>query len=181
MATAGMFPPDDDTMKYGVQTLPTRRMSPGAVGGLTTGGNPGPEQAGALVLVFGSFADSDSAQRGYRAFTDAQRSVLDAPGFFRWLSFADGPHGYGLGWWRSAEDATAWVRSAHHRAIVREQRASPFELSQFASIWTPVTSTRRTFSCPACHATVDASELKCTCGEVLDDGFAPTPHSSPGT
>ncbi|MFN2518249.1 MAG: antibiotic biosynthesis monooxygenase [Jatrophihabitantaceae bacterium] len=177
MAIAGMFPPDPETMRYGAQTLPTRRMSPGAVGGLATADNAGPEQAGALSLVFGSFADRESAQRGYRAFTDAQRSVLDAPGFLRWHSFADGPHGYGLGWWHSAEEATAWARGAHHRAVVREQRTSPFELSQFASIWIPATRTRRTFSCPSCHATIDAAHPTCTCGEQLDDGFAPTPQA----
>lgn len=177
MATANMFPPDETTMAHGAQTLPTRRMSPGAVCGLSTASNPGPEQAGALALVYGSFADPAGAQRGYRAFTNAQRSLLEAPGFLRWVSFVDGPHGYGLGWWRSDKDAIAWARGAFHRTVVHEQRSSPFELSQFASIWTPALTTRRTFSCPACHATVDAAEVACPCGEPLDDGFAPTPRT----
>src|SRR5438270_11976252 len=115
MANAGMFAPDEDTAGYGARTLPQRRLTRAVVGGLAGPDNAGPEHAGALSLVYGSFADAASAQRGFRAFADAQRSLVDAPGFLRWLSFADGPHGYGLGWWRSADDATAWARSEEHR------------------------------------------------------------------
>jgi heme-degrading monooxygenase HmoA len=144
------------------------------VGGLEGAGNAGPEQAGALSLVYGSFADADCAQRGFRAFAEAQRSLLDAPGFLRWLTFADGPHGYGLGWWRSADDATAWARGSTHRELVTAQRSEPFELSQFAGIWTAHALGRRYFYCPRCGRRSVASEGVCACGEPLDDGFAPT-------
>jgi heme-degrading monooxygenase HmoA len=145
------------------------------VGGLAGLDNAAPEQAGALSLVYGSFADSSSAQRGFRAFTEAQRSLLEAPGFLRWLSFADGPHGYGLGWWRTAEDAAAWTRAETHRTFVAAQRKTPFELSQFAGIWTAHAVGRRNFYCPRCRQRTVASVDACPCGEPLHDGFAPTP------
>jgi hypothetical protein len=174
MSDVQAFAPTQDTIEYGGRVLPTRRMTPGAVGALDgPEGNVGPEEAGALSLVYGSFADSDSAQRGFRSFTDAQRDLLDAPGFLRWFSFADGPHGYGLGLWRSAADAEAFTRGAFHRRIVTEQRQRPFEYSQFAGIFAAQGAGRRTVSCPACGAVTPAPTRGCHgCGRALDDGFA---------
>lgn len=175
MAVASGFAPDQETAEYGARTVPGRRLTPGMVGGLAGPDNAGPEQAGALTLVYGSFADVGNAQRGFRAFAEAQRSLLEAPGFLRWLSFADGPHGYGLGWWRSADDAAAWARGPAHRDFVSAQREDPFELSQFAGIWTAHAIGRRNFYCPRCGQRTVASVETCGCGEALSDGFAPTP------
>src|SRR3569623_318875 len=124
------FPPSAETIAHGLKVLPQRRMTPGAVGGLDGPAGPlGPECAGALTLAFGAFAEDASAQRGYQYFTDIQRSMLDAPGGVRGLSFADGPHGYGLGLWRSADEAHAFVRGEAHRAAVAAQHREPFEYS----------------------------------------------------
>jgi hypothetical protein len=167
------FPPSAETIAYGQRVLPQRRMTPGAVGGLDGPAGPlGPELAGALTLAFGAFADDAGAQRGYRQFADIQSSMLSAPGFIRWMSFADGPHGYGLGMWRSADDALRFVRGDHHRAAVAAQHSEPFEYSQFAGIWTAHTLGRRTLHCPVCGGRVVAPERTCSgCGRRLDDGF----------
>jgi hypothetical protein len=168
------FPPTAETMAYGRQALPTRRMTPGAVGGLDgPGGLVGPELAGALTLTYGAFADDALAQRGYRAFADMQREMLAADGFLRWYSFADGPHGYGLGLWRTAEEAVAFVKGSAHRAAIAEQHRAPFEYSQFAGIWTAHTIGRRTMHCPACGGRAIAPAQACDrCGRRLDDGFS---------
>lgn len=172
MSAVRGFAPDQETLDYGRRVLPARRMTPGATGGLDGPGNLGPEHAGALTLVYGSFADDTSAQRGFRAFTDAQRALLDTPGFIRWLSFADGPHGYGLGLWRAADDAAAFARSTFHRQVVTEQRQTPFEYSQFAGIYAAHTVGRRTMSCVACRTVSAAPATVCEpCGRTLDDGF----------
>lgn len=167
------FPPSAETIAYGQQVLPQRRMTPGAVGGLDGPAGPlGPESAGALTLAFGAFAEDASAQRGYQYFTDIQRSMLDAPGFVRWISFADGPHGFGLGLWRTADDALAFVRGEAHRAAVGQQHRNPFEYSQFAGIWAAHTIGRRTLHCPTCQGRAVAPEQACAgCGRKLDDGF----------
>jgi hypothetical protein len=172
------FPPDDETMAYGASVLPQRRMTPGAVGGLDgPSGMLGPELAGALTLAYGAFADDASAQRGYRAFADIQRAMLDAPGFIRWFSFADGPHGYGLGLWRTAAEATAFVRGRAHRGAVSDQHGNPFEYSQFAGIYSAALIGRRTLYCPACGSRSVAPEQTCgQCGRQLNDGF----HTRPG-
>ena len=167
------FPPDAETMAYGQRVLPQRRWTPGAVGGLDGPAGPlGPELAGALTLTYGSFADNDSAQRGYHHFTDIQQAMLSADGFIRWFSFVDGPHGYGLGQWASTEQALAFVRGQHHRAAVSEQHRNPFEYSQFAGIWSAHTIGRRTMHCPACSARTAAPATACSgCGRALNDGF----------
>jgi hypothetical protein len=167
------FAPDAETMAYGHEVLPQRRMTPGAVGGLDGPRGPlGPERAGALTLAYGSFATAANAQRGYRAFADIQRSMLDAAGFIRWFSFADGPHGYGLGLWDDADAAAAFVRGEAHRSAVAEQHRSPFEYSQFAGIWTAHTIGRRTMHCPDCGGRAIAPAEVCGgCGRRLDDGF----------
>jgi len=166
------FAPDAETMERGRQLLPQRRMRPGAVGDLDGPGSLGPEAAGALSLVYAGFAEAGSAQRGYRHFAEAQAGMLQAPGFLRWISFADGPHGYGLGFWRNTADAAAFARSDLHQRLVKEQRQAPFEYSQFAGIWAAVALGRRTFSCPHCNATTAAPATACAeCGTPLADGF----------
>jgi hypothetical protein len=167
------FPPDAETAAYGQRVLPSRRWTPGAVGGLDGPEGPlGPELAGALTLTYGAFADDASAQRGYRHFTDIQKAMLGAAGFLRWFSFVDGPHGYGLGLWRTAEDAAAFVRGPMHRAAVAEQHRRPFEFSQFAGIWTAQTIGRRTLHCPSCGGRAIAPVAACPgCGRHLSDGF----------
>lgn len=167
------FPPNAETMAYGQRVLPQRRMTPGAVGGLDGPAGPlGPEHAGALTLTFGSFAEDERAQRGYRHFADMQSAMLSADGFVRWFSFADGPHGYGLGLWRTGEEALAFVRGQHHRAAVAEQHRTPFEYSQFAGIWVAQTIGRRTLHCPDCGGRAVAPAQVCGgCGRRLDDGF----------
>ena len=117
------FPHNPETIAYGQTILPHRRITPGAVGALDAPSGPlGPEHAGALTYVYASFADDEGAQRGYRKFADMQHAMLAADGFIRWFSFADGPHGYGLGLWRSADDAVAFVRGEAHRAAVATSR-----------------------------------------------------------
>jgi len=167
------FPPSDETAAYGEQVLPTRRWTPGAVGGLDGPRGPlGPELAGALTLTYGAFAQDDAAQRGYRHFADIQKEMLSADGFIRWFSFVDGPHGYGLGLWSSVETATAFVRGAAHRAAVSEQHHNPFEFSQFAGIWSAHTIGRRTMYCPSCGGRAVAPASVCSgCGRRLADGF----------
>jgi hypothetical protein len=167
------FAPNAETMAYGQRLLPQRRMSPGAVGGLDGPCGPlGPELAGALTLTFGAFADDSRAQRGYRHFADMQHAMTSAEGFIRWFSFADGPHGYGLGLWRTADLALAFVRGEYHRAAIAEQHRSPFEYSQFAGVWTAHTIGRRTMYCPACGGRAVAPNRSCgRCGRILNDGF----------
>jgi hypothetical protein len=173
MTAVQAFPPEPETMTYGQSQLPKRRFTPGAVGGLDGPGNLGPEHAGALSLVYGSFASSGSAQHGYRRFTDAQSGLLDAPGFLRWISFSDGPHGYGLGLWRSTEDAISFARGTLHRELVNEQRHEQFEYSQFAGIWSAHTLGARSFYCPSCKSITTAPASTCGgCGAAIDDGFA---------
>jgi heme-degrading monooxygenase HmoA len=171
------FAPTPDTIAYSQQVLPSRRMTPGVVGGLDGPGGPlGPELAGALTLAYGAFADDAGAQRGYRHFADIQHAMLGAPGFIRWFSFADGPHGYGLGLWRTAEDAVAFVRGPQHRTAVAAQHRAPFEYSQFAGIWTAHTLGRRTMHCPECGGRAVAPAQGCGgCGRRLDDGFIGAP------
>ena len=171
------FAPSAETMSYGMATLPQRRLTPGAVGGLDGPAGPlGPESAGALTLTYGAFADDANAQRGYRHFTDMQASMLSADGFVRWFSFADGPHGYGLGLWRTADEALAFVRGTAHREAVATQHREPFEYSQFAGIWTAHTIGRRTMHCPSCGGRAVPPEHACNrCGRRLDDGFTSPP------
>lgn len=175
------FPPDSETIAYGQRVLPQRRVSPGAVGGLDGPAGPlGPELAGALTLTFGAFADDRNAQRGYRHFTDMQHAMLSADGFIRWFSFADGPHGYGLGLWRTADQARDFVRGQHHRAAIAAQHQDPFEYSQFAGIWTAHTIGRRTMHCLECGGhTVAPSQACSNCGRLLNDGFTTTSTARP--
>jgi hypothetical protein len=171
-ATAGIFPPDEQTIAIQRQ-VPGRRVIPGAIILLDGAGAGGPEQAGALSLVYATFKDNANAQRGYRRFAAIHHHLVAAPGFLRWITFVDGVHGYALGMWRQAKDVEAFVRSDVHRRMVREQLTDPFQHSQFAGVWTTVTPTRRTLTCDGCSRPTPAPARCCTsCGAALHDPFA---------
>jgi hypothetical protein len=63
----GIFPPDEQTIAIQRQ-VPGHRVIPGAIIVLDGAGAGGPEQAGALSLVYATFNDNANAQRGYRRF-----------------------------------------------------------------------------------------------------------------
>jgi hypothetical protein len=171
--TIAPFPPDE-TSRAAQQAVVGTRVTPGVVSALDGPTPAGPEAAGALTLLHTTFADDVGAQRGYRNFAAIKADFQDRPGFIRWLTFNDGPHGYALGMWRSVDDVVEFVRGGAHRSMVREQRDHPFEYSQFAGIWTAHTVGRRTIYCEQCQRPNHAPAHMCAaCGNRLEDPFNP--------
>lgn len=167
------FPPDD-TSRAAAQAVAGTRLSPGVVTALDGPAPAGPEAAGALTLLHTTFADDAGAQRGYRNFAAIKADFRSRPGFIRWLTFNDGPHGYALGLWRTVDDVVDFVRGDPHKAMAREQRDRPFEYSQFAGIWAAHTIGRRTIYCERCQHPNAAPAHSCArCGSQLDDPFSP--------
>jgi heme-degrading monooxygenase HmoA len=174
MATVSTFPPDPATMAA-APPIPTR-FTPGVVIAIDGPQRLGPESAGALTLLHVTFADNDSAQRGYREFGAIKPNFCGLPGFIRWLTFNDGVDTYTLGLWRSVDDVTNFVRSDAHRRVVEEQMTNPFEYSQFAGVWALHTMTPRTISCDNCQTRNQAPATSCVaCGNTLDDTFLREP------
>ena len=170
-ATIGVFPPDEESKKALAEVEGTR-LTPGVVSALDGPTLAGPERAGALTLLHTTFADSEGAQRGYRNFSAIKADFCYLPGFLRWLTFNDGPHGYALGLWRGVADVQAFVRSDAHRAMVREQREHPFEYSQFAGVWAAHTLGRRVLYCDRCQRPTAAPTAACGhCGIAVYDPF----------
>ncbi len=171
MATVGTFPPDEVSVAA-QQWATGARITPGVVGALDGPEAVGPEAAGALTLLHTTFVDDPGAQRGYRHFAEIKADLRVHPGFQRWLTFSDGPHGYALGFWRNADDVTAFVQGTAHRAMVAEQLAQPFEYSQFAGIWIAHAVGHRWIHCEACGKRTAAPAAACRgCGNRLDDPF----------
>lgn len=171
-ATIASFPPDE-VSRAASHAVPGTRVTPGVVSALDGPALAGPEQAGALTLLHTTFADSARAQRAYQNFATMKEDFRTRPGFLRWLTFNDGPHGYALGLWRTPDDVQAFVAGAAHQAMVREQRERPFEYSQFAGVWAAHTVGRRTLYCERCDAPTPAPAAACaSCSNPLDDPFA---------
>ena len=166
------FPPDEASRAAQQAVLGTR-ITPGVVGALDGPIPAGPEAAGALTLLHTTFADDAGAQRGYRNFSSVKAEFREHPGFIRWLTFNDGPHGYALGMWRSPADVIEFVQSDAHRRMAREQHERPFEYSQFAGIWTAHRVGRRTIYCEGCRRPNPAPTERCAgCGSPLEDPFS---------
>ena len=169
--TIGVFPPDDAS-KAASLAVPGTRITPGVVSALDGPVPAGPEHAGALTLLHTTFADSEGAQRAYRNFAAMKEDFRNRSGFLRWLTFNDGPHGYALGLWRTADDVEQFVAGAAHQAMVREQRDRPFEYSQFAGVWSAHSVGRRMLYCDQCNAATPAPATSCrSCTNPLDDPF----------
>lgn len=167
------FPPDE-TSRAAQQSVPGTRVTPGVVSALDGPQPAGPEAAGALTLLHTTFADDAGAQRGYQNFSTIKAGFRDRPGFIRWLTFNDGPHGYALGLWRTVEDVLEFVQSGAHQKMAREQNRHPFEYSQFAGIWGAHRIGRRTIYCEQCRRPNPAPTRACAgCGHPLEDPFGP--------
>jgi heme-degrading monooxygenase HmoA len=172
MTQIDSFPPDEAS-RMASQAVPGTRITPGAVSALDGPTAAGPEAAGALTLLHTTFASDAGAQRGYRNFATMKEDFRTRPGFIRWLTFNDGPHGYALGLWRTTEDVTAFITGSAHQAMVREQRERPFEHSQFAGVWAAQTIGRRTLYCTQCGTGTVAPTTICSrCSAPLPDPFA---------
>lgn len=172
MATIDAFPPDEAS-KQAQQAVTGTRVTPGVVTALDGPVPAGPEAAGALTLLHTTFADDAGAQRGYRNFAAIKTSFRDLPGFIRWLTFSDGPHGYALGLWRDTEDVVAFVHGPAHRKMAAEQRNDPFEYSQFAGIWRAHTVGSRRLYCERCRQATVAPAIACrSCGNPIHDPFS---------
>ena len=172
MTNINSFPPDE-TSKAASQAVPGTRITPGLVSALDGPTPAGPEAAGALTLLHTTFTSDDGAQRGYRNFATMKADFRARPGFLRWLTFNDGPHGYALGLWRDPDDVTAFIAGAAHQAMAREQRERPFEHSQFAGIWAAHTVGRRMLYCERCDTATAAPTASCSgCAAPLHDPFA---------
>ena len=174
MATVSTFPPDQTSMQAN-HDVPTR-FTPGVVAAIDGPERVGPEAAGALTLLHVTFADDESAQRGYQQFGAIKPSFCGQPGFIRWLTFSDGVDTYTLGLWRTVDDVMEFVRSDAHRAAAAEQVSNPFEYSQFAGVWALHTATPRTIYCDSCQTRNTAPASACqACGNPLDDTFSRDP------
>jgi hypothetical protein len=180
MATVSSFPPDQASREanHGIPT----RFTPGVVTAIDGPQRLGPEAAGALTLLHVTFADDESAQRGYQQFAAIKPHFCGEPGFIRWLTFNDGVDTYTLGLWRTVEDVTAFLRSDAHRRAATEQTTKPFEYSQFAGLWALERASGRTIYCERCHTGNIAPTIECaTCGNQLDDTFQRDPTPDPPT
>lgn len=167
------FPPDEAS-RAAQQAVTGTRITPGVVSALDGPIPAGPEAAGALTLLHTTFSDQAGAQRGYQNFSAIKADFKDRPGFIRWLTFNDGPHGYALGLWRSVDDVIEFVQGDAHRRMAREQHEHPFEYSQFAGVWTAHRIGRRTIYCDICRRPNPTPAEKCAgCGNRLEDPFGP--------
>ncbi|GAC1611479.1 MAG: hypothetical protein NVS3B26_24750 [Mycobacteriales bacterium] len=172
MTTIDSFPPDA-TSKAASHAVPGTRITPGVISALDGPGLAGPEAAGALTLLHTTYTSDERAQRGYRNFAAMKGDFRTRPGFLRWLTFNDGPHGYALGLWRTPDDVTGFIAGAAHQGMVREQRERPFEHSQFAGIWAAHALGRRMIYCDQCGAATAAPTASCSnCAAPLHDPFA---------
>ena len=172
MTKIDSFPPDATSMTASHAVTGTR-ITPGVVSALDGPTLAGPEAAGALTLLHTTFTSDEGAQRAYRNFATMKADFHTRPGFLRWLTFNDGPHGYALGLWRRVDDVTTFISGVAHQAMVREQRDRPFEYSQFAGIWAAHAVGRRMLYCERCGTATAAPTANCSgCAAQLHDPFS---------
>jgi heme-degrading monooxygenase HmoA len=172
MTKIDSFPPNEASQTAS-RAVPGTRFTPGVVSALDGPTLTGPEEAGALTLLHTTFVSDVGAQRAYLNFAALKDDLRTRPGFQRWLTFNDGPHGYALGLWRSPDDVTAFISGTAHQAMVREQHHHPFEHSQFAGIWAAHAVGRRMLYCERCGTATAAPTPRCSgCAAPLNDPFA---------
>ena len=173
MTQARLIPPADD-VKAMVAAIPGVRFNQGVIVGQDgPDAHLGPEAAEALLVLHMTVADDAAADRFWRTTTAVKQQLPRARGFIRLFSFFDGPSGYLVAFWRTAEDAEAFARTDAHRSAMAALDAERFEYSHFVGLWTALRVHSRNFYCTHCAAVTPAPASACVnCGELLDDVFA---------
>ncbi len=140
----------------------------------------GPEGAGAVLILQATFVD----ERGFQAFWVRAAALFEqlaeAPGFIRRFSFADGPLGYLIAFWRTQADADAFFSSDEHQAAMRDLYRERWQYTHFAGLWEMTTPRQRVIFCQHCDGVTPATEDVCSgCGTELFDPFAIPSHAEP--
>ena len=140
----------------------------------------GPEGAGAVLILQATFAD----ERGFQAFWVRAAALFEqlaeAPGFIRRFSFADGPLGYLIAFWRTPADAHAFFSRDEHQAAMRDLYRERWQYTHFAALWEMTTPRQRVIFCQHCDGVTPATDDVCTgCGTELFDPFAIPSHAEP--
>ena len=170
MATLGTFPPNEQEMAA-LAEVPGARLTEGAVSALDgPEAHLGPEAAGCVMVLHATFASAEGADRFWTIGSELNTAAAEAPGLIRLIGFEDGLSMYGIGWWVTEEDARAFARGQAHREAVREQHRNPFQYTQFAGLWGPMTYGHRDVYCEQCGKStrMPADACKACSNEVVD-------------
>jgi heme-degrading monooxygenase HmoA len=135
-------------------------------------GHLGPESAGAILVLQGTFADRALFDEFWTKVADMMAVLATAPGFIRRYNFADGPHYTLIAFWRSLEDAHAFFASPEHQAAMTTTFRRRWNYTHFAGLWQVATPRERLFFCQSCDGVTPSTEPACTgCGNPLTDPF----------
>ena len=149
-------PPEEATTA--IASVPGVRLFPATV---NTQSGPaaelGPESAGAVLLLQGTFAARDKFEEFWSNVATVMALLAQAPGFIRRYNFADGPHYTLIAWWRSIEDAHAFFASPGHQAAMLGTFELRWNYTHFAGLWEATSPGRRLFFCQGCDAIVPST------------------------
>jgi heme-degrading monooxygenase HmoA len=135
-------------------------------------GHLGPEGAGALLFLQGTFVDERRFAEFWNQVTDLMSLLATAPGFIRRYSFADGPHYTLIALWRSIEEAHAFFGSPEHQAAMRTSFERRWNYTHFAGLWQIASTRQRLFFCQTCDGVTPSTDAFCTgCATPLTDPF----------
>lgn len=153
------------TATPGVRLVPTALLTQdGPACGL------GPESAGAILLLQGTFVDRGRFDEFWGSVADLVALLAVSPGFIRRYNFADGPQYTLIALWRSLEDAQAFYERVEHQAAVRATFERRWAYTHFAGLWQVAAPHRRLFFCQRCDGVVPSTESTCSgCGTALPD------------
>lgn len=135
-------------------------------------GHLGPESAGAILILQGTFADEDRFGEFWTNVVELMRMLATAPGFIRRYNFADGPHYTLMAWWRSVDDAHAFFARPEHQAAMRTTFERRWNYTHFAGLWQTVDQRQRLFFCQHCEGITPSTDPACAgCGRPLEDPY----------
>lgn len=169
------IPPGAEALEA-LGSFPGVRFTPGTVTGQTgPEGRFGPEAAGALLLLHFTSVDEDATRRFWKVNLPVIRLLSTAPGFIRRFSCVEGPNVYLVAFWKTEQDAKAFLHSAEHRAAVKALYNERILYSHFVGMWTAASVHPRLIFCPSCGQATPAPTGACSaCGTALIDVFATT-------
>ena len=171
MTKLAAYPPGPEAQGV-IGSIPGVRFTHGVAIGVDGAEPVGPEAAGAVLVLHTALDTEEKAAQFWNSGAKVVKAASESPGFIRFIGFGEGLSTYGIGFWKTREDAAAFAKSLPHTDAMTELRDTGNQYGHYAALFDAVHPRKRPIYCDSCgHRNTVPAERCEKCQNELADLF----------